>query len=105
MWLLRIVLFVVLLALLVLVALDNDRPVDVQLLGWELLQVRLFLVIYAAALFGLLLGMIMLAVREVQWRMQTSRQRKQKALLENEVRDLRAAPLHGLEDENSSDVR
>ena len=105
MWLLRIVLFVLLLALLVLVALDNDRPVDVKLLGWELLQVRLFLVVYAAALFGLLVGLAMMAIREVQWRMRTKRQRKHQSLLENEVRDLRAAPLHGLEDENSPDTR
>lgn len=102
MWLLRIVFFVLLTVLLVIVALDNDAPVDVNFLGWQLEGVRLFLVLFGAALAGFALGLALVGIREVQWRMNSSRTRKEKALLEDEVRNLRAAPLDGLDDESES---
>ncbi len=100
MWLLRIVFFILLTVLLVIVALDNDAPVDVHLLGWELLEVRLFLVIFGAAGAGFVLGLILMGVRELQWRLNVSKTKKENALLEREVQNLRAAPLDGLDDES-----
>ena len=99
MWLLKTILFVVLLAMLVIVALANDIPVPLHLFGWHVEQAPLFLVMFGAALVGLLGGLLMTAIREVQFRMVLSRQARDKNLLEREVRDLRAAPIDGLGDE------
>jgi uncharacterized integral membrane protein len=101
-WLLRIIVFILLTVFLVIVALDNDASVDVQLLGWEFLGVRLFLVVFASAGAGFIMGLILMGIREVQWRVNVSKTKKEKNLLENEVRNLRAAPLDGLDDEAPS---
>ena len=96
MWLLRVVVFVLLLALLVVVALSNDARVDIKLLGWELLQVRLFLVIFGSAMLGFLVGLAFTGIREVQWRVARKRQGRELSELQEEVRKLRAAPVHGM---------
>lgn len=97
-WLLKIVVFVALLVLLVLVAIGNDVVVDVNLLLWQVQGVRLFLVMFGAALFGFLAGLALAAVREVQWRMLASKRERSEQHLQREVDELRRAPLSGLDD-------
>lgn len=97
-WLLKIVIFVVLLVLLVLVALGNDAVVDVNLLLWQVQGVRLFLVMFGAALFGFLAGLALTAVREVHWRVAASKRKRTETHLQREVDELRRAPLSGLDD-------
>jgi uncharacterized integral membrane protein len=102
-WLLRIVLFALLTVVLVIVALGNNTPVPVQFLGSQWTDVPLYLVIFGAILAGLFVGLAVVGIREIQWRMNVSKDRKQKTLLENEVRNLRAAPLEGLDEEQTRD--
>lgn len=97
-WLLKIVVFVVLLVVLVLVAIGNDATVDLDLLVWKIPGVRLFLVMFGAALFGFLAGLALLGVREIQWRLSTSKRLRSEAQLQREVDELRRAPLSGLDD-------
>lgn len=97
-WLLKIVIFVVLLVVLVLVAIGNDATVDVNLLLWHVQGVRLFLVMFGAALFGFLAGLALAAVRELQWRVQVSKRQRTEQHLQREVDELRRAPLSGLDD-------
>lgn len=97
MWLLRLVLTLVLVALLVVVAVNNTASVELRLLGHHMAGVPLYLVVFGAAFFGLLLGLLLSAVREVQLRGRMRKLDKRRQQLEREVRELRAAPLDGLE--------
>lgn len=100
-WLLKILVFVVLLVVLVLVAVNNDVSVPLNLLAWEFENVRLFLVMFGAALFGLLAGLALAGIRELQWRMHVKRHRRDHAHLEREVHELRRGPLKGLDDSSA----
>lgn len=102
MWLLRIIVVVLLTVLLVIVALANVEPANPAVFSWKPGPVPLYLVIFAAAGFGFLIGLALVGIRELQWRLNLSKTRKEKTLLENEVRNLRAAPLDGLDDELGS---
>jgi uncharacterized integral membrane protein len=93
MWLLKTLLFVVLLGALVFVGLKNHDPVALNLFGWHLAEVPLYLALYGAALFGLILGLLFAGVREVQWRVALSRQRRESAEAERELQGLRMASL------------
>jgi uncharacterized integral membrane protein len=93
MWLLRILIFVVLLAALVLVGLKNNTPVALDLFWYQLVDVPLYLVMFGAAIVGLLLGLGFAGVREVQWRVALSRQRRASSEAERELQGLRMAPL------------
>jgi uncharacterized integral membrane protein len=105
MWLLKTILFVALLGILVVVALANDSPVDVRLFGWHVQQAPLFLVMFGAALVGLLAGLLLTAIREFQFRMLLSKQLRERNMLEREVRDLRAAPVDGLDEDGAGTLR
>lgn len=93
MWLLKTLVFVALLGVLVVVGLKNHTPVALDLLGWELANVPLYLALFGAALFGLVLGLIFAAVREIQWRVALARQRRESAEAERELQGLRMASL------------
>ncbi len=95
MWLLKTLLFVVLLAFFVTLAVqNNDTPgVDVQLFTWTFLGVPLWVVIFSSAAVGFVLGMVVAAIREVRLRLDLGRLRRQKEELEKEITRLRAAPL------------
>jgi uncharacterized integral membrane protein len=100
MMLLKSLIFVVLLVVLVFVGLKNNTPVELHLFQWSLVDVPLYLALFGAALFGLLIGLIFAGVREVQWRVALSRQRRDSADAERELRDLRVAPLERGNDED-----
>ncbi|RKZ13895.1 hypothetical protein DRQ32_00570 [bacterium] len=93
MWLLKTLLFIVLLAALVFVGLKNNSAVELDLFGWQLADIPLYFVLYGAALVGLALGLGFAAVRELQWRLELSRQRSASAEAEEELRGLRMASL------------
>jgi uncharacterized integral membrane protein len=97
MWLLRVLIFVALLAILVAVGLQNDGPVDVHFFGKDFLGVPLFAVMFLGALLGLVAGLLLSMVREVKLRMLLSREQRERAVLAREVGELRAAPLQGFD--------
>jgi uncharacterized integral membrane protein len=103
MWLLRTLLLTALVVAFVWVAIENSDPVEnVDLFGYEFASVRLFVVMFASALLGFVVGLLMSALRELRLRMQLSSERKERGLLEREVTDLRAAPIEGLSDDDPS---
>jgi uncharacterized integral membrane protein len=93
MWLLKILIFVVLLAALVFVGLKNSTPVPLDLFGYQLTEVPLYLALFGAAIVGLLLGLGFAGVREIQWRVALSRQRRESSEAERELQGLRMASL------------
>jgi len=97
--LLKSLIFVALLVVLVFVGLRNNTPVELHLFNWTLVDVPLYLALFGAALFGLLIGLVFAGVREVQWRVALSRQRRESADAERELQDLRVASLEGREDD------
>lgn len=100
MWLLKTLLLTALVVGLLTVALQNSEPrVDVSIFGYDFLQVRLFIVMFGAALAGFVVGLLFSAYRELRLRMRLSSERRQRDLLDREVRDLRAAPIDGLDDD------
>jgi uncharacterized integral membrane protein len=93
MWLLRILLFVALLVALVIVGLGNSAGIDLNLFGHHMTDVPLYLALFGAAIVGLVLGLGFAAVREIQWRVVLSRERRGQATMERELHELRTAPL------------
>jgi uncharacterized integral membrane protein len=104
-WLLRIVLFVGLLVVLVWVGLQNDAPIDVSLFGKTFVGVRLFIVMFVAALGGFVAGVLLSVWREVKLRVALGRESREKTLLRREVSELRAAPLQGFEPDSDLEDR
>lgn len=106
MWLLRVIVFVALLVVAIWVSLQNsEQLVDVHLFSWDFPGVRLYLVMFASAVLGLVAGLLLGAIREVRVRMTLSRERKERQVLQREVQDLRAAPLQGLDAESTLPAR
>ena len=93
MMLLKSLIFVALLVVLVFVGLKNNTPVELHLFQWSLVDVPLYLALFGAALFGLLIGLIFAGVRELQWRVSMSRKKRETADTERELQDLRVASL------------
>jgi uncharacterized integral membrane protein len=103
MWLLKTLLMTALIVAFVWVAIENSDPVEkVDLFGREFASVRLFIVMFGSALLGFVVGLLVSALRELRLRMQLSSERKERVLLEREVTGLRAAPIEGLSDDDSS---
>jgi uncharacterized integral membrane protein len=93
MWLLKILIFVGLLAALVIIGLKNSTPVPLDLFGYKLTDVPLYLALFGASIVGLLLGLGFAGVREIQWRVVLSRQRRESSEAERELQGLRMASL------------
>ena len=103
MWVIRLVLFLVLLFLLVYVFASNaGQTVDLQLFGREYLDIGLFWVVAASFGIGFLAAALGMAMREVRVRRERARLRKQVGTLESELTDLRALPLQDLSGENQA---
>ena len=71
----------------------TDHWVTLDLFGWQFTGVPLYLALFGAALFGLIIGLAFAGVREIQWRVVLSRQRRQSADVERELQGLRTASL------------
>ncbi len=95
MWLLRTILFVLLLAFFVTLAVQNNGTpgVNVQLFGWTFTGLPLWVVIFASALAGFVVGMAVAAIREIRLRFDTGKLRRERDELQKEIVRLRAAPL------------
>ncbi|MEZ4389436.1 MAG: LapA family protein [Candidatus Krumholzibacteriia bacterium] len=97
MWVIRLVLFLVLLFLLVYFFVTNaGQTVDLNLFGREYLDLGLYWIAGAAFGLGLLAAFVGMGLREFRLRRELSRQRKLQAGLERELADLRALPLQEL---------
>ena len=102
MWLLRMVVLTAVFAVLVILAIQNaEYHVDVAIFAWSFENVQLFLVMFLSLLAGFVLGLVVVAWREMKLRMRLGQERKAKSLLEREVQELRAAPLQGLAEEGA----
>jgi uncharacterized integral membrane protein len=89
-------------AVLVILAIQNaEYRVDVEIFAWSFQGVQLFLVMFLSLAAGFVLGLLVVAWREMKLRMRLAQERKAKALLEREVHELRAAPLQGLIEEGA----
>jgi uncharacterized integral membrane protein len=97
-WLLNTIFWLVVGAILVIVALQNNGPgLTVRVFRTTFENVPPSLLMVAAAFAGFLVGLLFCAIREVRLRLQLSRIRKENGLLAREVADLRAAPLRDLD--------
>ncbi len=102
MWLLRTIFFVILLVFFVAIALQNNEPlVTVKFFAWTQAMVPLWIVIFASALVGFVVGMIVSVVREIRLRLDSGKLRRERDEYEREIGRLRAAPLDELS--NSGD--
>lgn len=107
MWLLRTILFVLLLAGLVYVASQNNDPPGstVHLFTWTFTEVRLWAVMFAAALVGFAAGLLVSVFREIRLRLDASHVRRELQTKEREINQLRAAPLHDLDSPTTQEPR
>jgi len=97
-WVVRLIVFVVLLVTLVYVFWTNaGQTVDLNLFGREFLDLGLFWVVVASFFLGLLAALPGMGLREIQLRRNLTRQRKENQTLERELADLRALPLQDLQ--------
>jgi uncharacterized integral membrane protein len=94
-WLLRTILFVVLLVVFVVLAVQNTgTPVSsVQFFGWKQEMVPVWIVIFGSALVGFLAGLIVSGIREIRLRLEAAKLRRERNELQKEIARLRAAPL------------
>lgn len=98
MWLLNTIFWLIVGALLVVVALQNNGPgLTVRVFRSTFENVPPSLVMVAAAFAGFLIGLVFCAFREIRLRLHLSHMRRENGLLAREVADLRAAPLRDLD--------
>jgi len=96
-WLLRTIFFVILLVFFVAIALQNNEPlVTVKFFAWTQPMVPLWIVIFASALVGFVVGMIVSVVREIRLRLDSGKLRRERNEYQREIKRLRAAPLDEL---------
>ncbi len=99
MWLLKTLLFVVLLAFFVTLAVQNNESpgVQIHLFGWTSVEMAVWVVIFISAVVGFILGMIVAAIREIRLRLDLGKLKRRNSELEKELVSLRAAPLEAAE--------
>lgn len=97
MWVVRLIVFLLLLFLLVYLFVANaGQTVDLNLFSYEFLDLALFWVVAASFALGLLAALSGMGLRELQLRRSMGRLRKENQTLEKELADLRSLPLHDL---------
>ena len=97
MWVVRLVVFLLLLFLLVYLFVANaGQTVDLKLFTYEFLDLGLFWVVSGSFALGLLAALSGMGLRELQLRRGMGRLRKEKQVLERELADLRSLPLNDL---------
>lgn len=96
MWLLRTIFFVILLVFFVVIAVQNSTPdITVKFFAWTQ-TMPLWIVIFASALVGFVVGMVVSAVREIRLRLDSGKLRRERDEYQREIARLRAAPLDQL---------
>ena len=99
MFVIRWILFVILLFLLVYVfAANASQTVDLKFYGREFLEVGFFWIVAASFAGGLLAAMFGMGLREFRHRRELNRLRRQNVSLQRELADLRSLPLQDLTD-------
>lgn len=97
MWVIRLVLFLLLLFLLVyMFAANADQTVDLRFFGREFLAVGVFWIVAVSFAGGLLAALIGMGLREWRHRRELGRLRRHNSALTRELADLRALPLEDL---------
>ena len=98
-WLLRTLLFVALLVFFIVLAVQNhdEQGVTLKLVGYTLMGVPLWMVMFGSILAGFLAGILVSVVRELRLRFDHGKLRRERDELAREVSQLRAAPLHDLD--------
>lgn len=97
MWVIKLVVFLLLLfALVYLFATNTGQTVDLQFFGREFLAVDLFWVVVSSFALGVLVAGFGLLLREWRHRRDLRRLRRQSERLEQELADLRTLPLQEL---------
>lgn len=103
MWMVRLIFFLLLLALLVyFFAANAGQTVDLRFFGRELLAIELFWVVAASFGLGLLVAGSGWLAREWRHRREAGRLRRQNAGLEKELGELRTLPLRELTEHSAS---
>lgn len=106
MWVIRLVLFLLLLFLLVYVFATNaDQTVDLRFMGRDYLDLSLFWIVAASVALGVIATLAGMGLREFRLRRELSRSRKAQASLERELGELRALPLKELSGETPAKDR
>ncbi len=96
-WVIKLILFLVLLLGLVYVFATNaDQTVDLTLFTREFLDLELFWVVSASFVLGFLAALAGMGLREWRLRRELARLRKQQVARDRELEDLRALPLQEL---------
>jgi len=96
-WVIRLVFFLLLLFVLVyLFAANAGQTVDLDVFGREYLDLGLYWVVAASFALGFLAAIAGMGLRELRLRRELSRLRKQRAVADRELADLRSLPLQDL---------
>ena len=98
MWVIRLVVFLLLLFVLVYVfAANAGQTVDLNFFGREYPDLALFWVVAASFGLGFLAALTGMGAREWRHRRDIGRLRKQNAIMDKELADLRTLPLQELD--------
>jgi lipopolysaccharide assembly protein A len=101
-WVFRLIVFLLLLILLVyLFATNAGQTVDLRFFGQEWLAIDVFWVVVVSFALGLLAALVGMGLREVRHRRELGRLRRQTAVLQRELTDLRSLPLQELTDRSN----
>lgn len=97
MWVIKLIVFLVLLLGLVYVFATNaDQTVDLTLFTREFLDLELFWVVSGSFVLGVLAAVVGMGLREWRLRRELARLRKHQVARDRELEDLRALPLQEL---------
>ncbi len=103
MWVIRLVVFLLLLFVLVYVfAANAAQTVDLNFFGREYLDLPLFWVVASSFALGFLAALVGMGAREWRHRRDIGRLRKQNAVMDQELADLRTLPLQELAGESTA---
>lgn len=106
MWLLKTILFVILVIFFVaLIAGNTSTSVVVRFFTWESQPIYLWLVILGSILAGFVAGLFVTMVREFRLRLDQGKLKRERDELAREVGQLRAAPLDDLVGEETRKVQ
>jgi uncharacterized integral membrane protein len=87
---------VILLVFFVAIAVQNSAPdITVKVFTWTQ-TMPLWIVIFASALMGFVVGMLVSVVREIRLRLDSGKLRRERDEYQREIARLRAAPLDQL---------
>ncbi len=97
MWLVRAILtLLIVLVLTIFFTQNSGQSVDLRFLGWEGLGLPLYLVLLVSCLAGMLVALLLCAVRELRLRARLRRLERTLREKDSEIADLRTLPLRDM---------